>query len=59
MPLEATTLLWLAVSLTAAAILFGSVNRRRSRLTESLREHVDRNQQGREAIHRGDEGSPD
>ena len=44
-----STLLWLVVSLTAAAILFGSINRRRSRLTDSLREYVDRHQAASEA----------
>lgn len=57
MPLEAsqslfssTTLLWLVVSLIAAAVLFGVIHRRSSQLTESLRDYVDRNQKGREAI---------
>jgi beta-lactamase regulating signal transducer with metallopeptidase domain len=57
MPVEASetffspvTLLWLVVSAIAAAVLFGAINRRRSHLTRSLRDYVDRNQEGREAI---------
>ncbi|WP_145174859.1 hypothetical protein [Rubripirellula lacrimiformis] len=38
------TILWLVGSAMAAAILFGSLNRRRNRLTDSLREYVDENQ---------------
>ena len=50
-----TTLLWLVVSAIAVAILIGSINRRRSRLTETLRDYVDRNQEaGREARPDGD-----
>lgn len=52
MPLDASeslfstqTLLWLAGSAVAALLLFGSINRRRSRLTETLREYVDQNQE--------------
>ena len=48
-----TTVLWLVVSATAASLLFGSINRRRSRLTETLREYVDRNQDGRQAVRKG------
>ncbi len=67
MPVEAsevlfspTTLLWLVVSVVAAAILFGSINRRRSRLTGTLRDYVDRSQEGREAVRRSDKkGSQD
>lgn len=46
MPFESlfspTTLLWLVVSVIAVATLLSSINRRRTRLTESLREYVDR-----------------
>ena len=45
---SAQTLLWLAVSVVAALLLLGSINRRRSRLTDSLRQYVDKNQQGGE-----------
>lgn len=48
MPLEdlfsPTVLLWLVVSAMAVLILLGSINRRRARLTETLREYVDRQQ---------------
>jgi beta-lactamase regulating signal transducer with metallopeptidase domain len=48
MPVETlfspTTLLWLVGAAIAVAILIGSINRRRSRLTETLRDYVDRNQ---------------
>lgn len=47
--LSATTLLWAVVSVMAALVLFGSINRRRSRLTESLRDYVDQEQDGRQA----------
>ncbi len=57
MPVEAsetlfspTTLLWLVVSAMAAVVLFGSINRRRSRLTETLRDYVDQKQEGRQAV---------
>ena len=43
---SAQTLLWLAASVIAALLLFGSINRRRSRLTDSLRRYVDKNQHG-------------
>ena len=54
-----TTLLWLIVSLAAAAILFGSINRRRSRLTDALRGYVDRNQDRREAMRSNLDATPD
>ncbi len=54
MPVETlfspTTLLWLVVSAIAVAILFGSINRRRSRLTETLQDYVDRHQEVRKKI---------
>ena len=34
-------LLWLVASVIAVAVLLASVSRRRSRLTESLRDYVD------------------
>ncbi len=40
-------LLWLAASGAAALLLFGSINRRRSRLTDSLRGYVGKKQKGR------------
>ncbi|MCG8651625.1 MAG: hypothetical protein MI861_17420 [Pirellulales bacterium] len=43
MPLSSQTLLWLVGSTIAAVLLFGSMNRRRSRLIDSLRDYVDRN----------------
>jgi hypothetical protein len=39
------TLLWLAGSAVAALLLFGSINRRRSRLTDTLRGYVNQNQE--------------
>ena len=47
---SATTLLWIVVSVMAAILLLGSINRRRSRLTESLRDYVDQKQEGRHAV---------
>ena len=48
MPLEdlfsPTVLLWLIASAMAVVILLGSIHRRRTRLTETLREYVDRQQ---------------
>ena len=41
---SAPSLLWLVISVFAVAILFGSINRRRSRLTETLRDYVDRHE---------------
>ncbi len=40
-----TTLLWLIGSAMAVAILLGAINRRRTRLEETLRNYVDRHQQ--------------
>ena len=51
-----TTLLWLAVAATSAAILFGSMNRRRSQLTESLRDYVGKHPDFRKKTD-SDEGS--
>ncbi len=45
-----TTMLWLVVSVMAVAILFGSINRRRSRLTETLQDYVDRHQNVRKDV---------
>ena len=57
---SATTLLWIVVSVMAAILFFGSINRRRSRLTESLRDYVDQKQEGRHAVsNRSDETSED
>ena len=39
-----TTLLWALAVLIAATLLFGAINRRRDRLTSSLKEFVDKNQ---------------
>jgi len=39
------TLLWLAAAAIAALILFGSMHRRKSGLTDSLRQYVDQSQQ--------------
>ncbi|MGI9474843.1 MAG: hypothetical protein ACR2NZ_25150 [Rubripirellula sp.] len=54
--LSPTALLWLAAVIIAGMILIGSINRRRTRLTETLRDYVDRNQEGRQSQHgNGDE----
>jgi hypothetical protein len=53
--LAPSTLLWLAGAGTAGVILFGSINRRRSRLTEALRDYVDQNQEGRQSLPTSDE----
>ena len=52
MPLDASetffstqTLLWLAGSAVAALLLFGSINRRRSRLTDTLRGYANQKQE--------------
>lgn len=57
MPVEATqtlfspvNLLWLLVAAIAAAVLIGAINRRRSQLTDSLRDYVGRNQQGKQSL---------
>ena len=56
---SAQTLLWLAASVIAALLLFGSINRRRNRLTDSLREYVDKNKQRADAAEPGgDESAP-
>ena len=36
-------MLWLVAAVIAATLLFGSINRRRNRLTDSLKQYVDRN----------------
>ena len=41
--LSPTSVLWVFAAVIAAAILFGSINRRRAHLTDSLREFVDQN----------------
>jgi hypothetical protein len=53
-----TTLLWFVAAVACTAALFGSMNRRRSRLTESLREYVDHNQpKSKASAEGGDQGS--
>ena len=52
-----TTLLWLVVVGVSVALLFGSMNRRRTRLTQSLRDYVDHSQDG--ATKRRDERPDD
>lgn len=47
---SATTLLWLVVAVMAAVILFGSLHRRRSQLTSTLRDYVDQNQGGSKGV---------
>jgi beta-lactamase regulating signal transducer with metallopeptidase domain len=42
--LSPSNLLWLVGSMIAITLVFGALNRRRARLTESLREFVDRTQ---------------
>ena len=37
------TILWFIAALIAATLLFGAINRRRGRLTDSLKEYVDQN----------------
>ena len=39
-----TMLLWMAASALAALLLIGAAGRRKAKLTESLRDYVDRNQ---------------
>jgi beta-lactamase regulating signal transducer with metallopeptidase domain len=56
---SATTVLWIVVSLMAAIFLLGSINRRRSRLTESLRDYVAQKQDRREAVSSPDQPSED
>lgn len=41
--LTPTTILWAVASLAATALLFGSMTRRRTGLTESLRTFISRN----------------
>lgn len=40
--INSTSLLWLAASVTAALLLFGGMTRRRRRLTDVLRDFVNR-----------------
>lgn len=47
--LSPTTLLWLVVVVIAGVLLFGSINRRRIRLTETLRDYVAKHKEGPEA----------
>jgi hypothetical protein len=55
-----TTWLWLVAVVVSAAVLFGSMNRRRTRLTESLRDYVEQNQPGaKEISNDSDQGSND
>jgi hypothetical protein len=41
--LTPAAILWIIAVVIAATLLFGSINRRRSRLTDTLRNYVDRN----------------
>ena len=52
-------LLWFVVSAIAAILLLGSMNRRRSRLTQSLREYVDQNKDGGGAVSSLDDAPKD
>ncbi len=47
------TLLWVVAVLIAVSLLFGSINRRRVRLTESLRDYVDETQLSKRAENGG------
>lgn len=51
-------LLWLAGSAIAAILLFGSINRRRSHLTGSLRQYVEKNQDADEKTRRKSDDTP-
>jgi hypothetical protein len=52
-----TTWLWLVAAVASAAVLFGSMNRRRTRLTETLRDYVQ--QDAKEISEDSDQGSND
>jgi hypothetical protein len=55
-----TTWLWLVAAVASAAVLFGSMNRRRTRLTETLRDYVQQNQpDAKEISEDSDQGSND
>ncbi len=41
--LTPANILWLVAALIAAIFVFGSINRRRQRLTDTLRQYVDEN----------------
>ena len=56
---SAMNILWFVVSVIAATLLVGSIHRRRSRLTQSLRNYVDQNQDGGGVVSRIDEASKD
>jgi hypothetical protein len=67
MPIEAsvtlfspTTWLWLVAAVASATLLFGSMNRRRTRLTVTLRDYVEQNQPDAKEISKdSDQGSND
>ncbi len=44
------TILWFIAALVAATLVFGAINRRRGRLTESLKEYVDENKRTKKPI---------
>ncbi len=51
------TLLWLAATAIAMMLLFGAINRRRSKLTDSLREYVEKNRDGQPVSRTGKDES--
>ena len=42
--LTPATILWMVAALIASTLVFGAINRRRGRLTDSLKDYVDHNQ---------------
>ena len=52
-------ILWFVVSAIAAILLLGSINRRRTRLTQSLRDYVDQNQESGGVVSSLDEAPKD
>ncbi len=53
--LTPATILWVITALIAATLLFGSINRRRTKLTETLRDYVDQNAIEKRSQSRGSE----
>jgi hypothetical protein len=48
--LTPSLILWALAALIAASLLFGAINRRRGKLTDALRDYVDRNQMKPEPV---------
>ena len=47
--LTPATILWMVAAFVATTLIFGAINRRRGRLTDSLKDYVDHNQMTQES----------